>query len=83
MRGYVDDMADWLRCADVVAGKADPGTIAEAACCAASLIVTSSLQGQEDGNVDYVVRAGAGSHAPTPRGQAAEPPTTSPRCSPT
>jgi 1,2-diacylglycerol 3-beta-galactosyltransferase len=67
VRGYVEDMADWLRCADVVVGKAGPGTIAEAACCGVPLIVTCSLPGQENGNVDYVVRAGAGSHAPTPR----------------
>ena len=30
--GFVGNMADWLRCADVVVGKAGPGTIAEATC---------------------------------------------------
>ena len=33
--GFVDNMADWLRCADLVVSKAGPGTIAEATCCAA------------------------------------------------
>ncbi len=65
--GYISNMADWLRCADVVVGKAGPGTIAEAACCAAPLILTSSLPGQEEGNAAFVVQAGAGRHAPRVR----------------
>ena len=65
-------MADWLRCADMVVGKAGPGTIAEATCCAAPLVLTSFLPGQEEGNAEFVVRAGAGSYAPRPRDLAAE-----------
>jgi 1,2-diacylglycerol 3-beta-galactosyltransferase len=72
VRGFVDNMADWLRCADIVVGKAGPGTIAEAACCAAPLVLTSYLPGQEEGNAEFVVQAGAGSYAPTPRGLAGE-----------
>ena len=30
VHGFVDNMAAWLRCADIVVGKAGPGTIAEA-----------------------------------------------------
>ena len=72
VHGFVDNMADWLRCADVVVGKAGPGTIAEATCCAAPLVLTSYLPGQEEGNVEFVVRAGAGRYAPRPRDLAAE-----------
>ena len=72
VHGFVDNMADWLRCADVVVGKAGPGTIAEATCCAAPLVLTSYLPGQEEGNVEFVVRAGAGSYAPRPRDLIAE-----------
>ena len=72
VRGFVDNMADWLRCADVVVGKAGPGTIAEAACCAAPLVLTSHLPGQEEGNAEFVVSAGAGCYAPRPRDLAAE-----------
>jgi 1,2-diacylglycerol 3-beta-galactosyltransferase len=68
VHGFVTDMADWLRCADVVVTKAGPGTIAEAACCGAALIVGSSLPGQEDGNAEFVVAAGAGRPAPGPAG---------------
>jgi 1,2-diacylglycerol 3-beta-galactosyltransferase len=64
VRGYVGDMADWLRCADVVAGKAGPGTIAEATCCGVPLILTSQLPGQEQGNAAFVTAAGAGRYAP-------------------
>jgi len=64
VHGYVDNMADWLRCADVVVGKAGPGIIAEAACCAAPLVLTSYVPGQEEGNAEFVVSAGAGKYAP-------------------
>jgi 1,2-diacylglycerol 3-beta-galactosyltransferase len=67
VRGFVDNMADWMRCADIVVGKAGPGTIAEAACCAAPLVLTSYLPGQEEGNAEFVVRAGAGRYAPRVR----------------
>jgi 1,2-diacylglycerol 3-beta-galactosyltransferase len=64
VRGFVSNMADWLRCADVVVGKAGPSTIAEATCCAAPLVLTSWVPGNEDGNADMVVSAGAGRYAP-------------------
>jgi 1,2-diacylglycerol 3-beta-galactosyltransferase len=60
VRGFVDNMADWLRCADVLVTKAGPATIAEAAACAVPLVLTSHVPGQEEGNIDLVVRAGAG-----------------------
>jgi 1,2-diacylglycerol 3-beta-galactosyltransferase len=72
VHGFVDNMADWLRCADIVVGKAGPGTIAEAMCCAAPLVLTSYVPGQEEGNAEFVVRAGAGVYAPRPRRLAAE-----------
>jgi 1,2-diacylglycerol 3-beta-galactosyltransferase len=72
VRGFVTDMADWMRCADVVAGKAGPGTIAEAACCGAPLLLTSRLPGQERGNTGYVTSAGAGRYVPAARALAAE-----------
>jgi 1,2-diacylglycerol 3-beta-galactosyltransferase len=70
--GYVGNMADWLRCADVVVGKAGPGTIAEATCSGAPLVLTSFVPGQEKGNAEFVTGAGAGVYAPHPRQLAAE-----------
>ena len=60
VHGFVDNMADWLRCADIVVGKAGPGTIAEATCCAAPLVLTSYLPGQEEGNAEFVIRGRRG-----------------------
>jgi 1,2-diacylglycerol 3-beta-galactosyltransferase len=65
--GFVENMSDWLRCADVVVAKAGPGTIAEAACCGAPLLLTSHLPGQERGNARLVAEAGAGRSAPRRR----------------
>jgi 1,2-diacylglycerol 3-beta-galactosyltransferase len=70
--GFVGNMADWLRCADIVVGKAGPGTIAEATCCGAPLVLTSFVPGQEKGNAQFVTGAGAGVYAPRPRELAAE-----------
>jgi 1,2-diacylglycerol 3-beta-galactosyltransferase len=72
VHGFVDNMADWLRCADIVVGKAGPGTIAEATCCGAPLILTSYVPGQEKGNAEFIVSAGAGVYAPGVRQLAAE-----------
>jgi len=70
--GFVGNMPDWLRCADLVVGKAGPGTIAEATCCGAPLVLTSYVPGQEQGNAEFVTGAGAGVFAPRPRHLAAE-----------
>lgn len=67
VHGFVDNMADWMRAADVVATKAGPGTIAEALCCGVPLLLTSYLPGQERGNVEWVVDVGAGRYVPSPQ----------------
>lgn len=64
VNGFVDNMADWLRCADVVVTRAGPGTLAEATSAGAALLVTSHLPGQEDGNTELAVAAGAAVHVP-------------------
>jgi 1,2-diacylglycerol 3-beta-galactosyltransferase len=71
-QGFVGNMPEWLRCADIVVGKAGPGTIAEATCCGAPLVLTSFVPGQEKGNAEFVTEAGAGVYAPRPRQLAAE-----------
>jgi 1,2-diacylglycerol 3-beta-galactosyltransferase len=64
VHGFVTDMAAWLRAADVVVTKAGPGTIAEAACCGAAMLLTCRLPGQERGNPGQVTAAGAGMYLP-------------------
>jgi 1,2-diacylglycerol 3-beta-galactosyltransferase len=64
VHGFVPDIAAWLRCADLVVSKAGLGTIAEAACCGAPILLMSRLPGQERGGVQHVTRAGAGCFLP-------------------
>ncbi|NLG96681.1 MAG: glycosyltransferase [Chloroflexi bacterium] len=64
--GFVEEMPDFMRAADILVTKAGPGTICEAFIAGLPLILYSRLPGQEDGNVDYVVDNGAGVWAPRP-----------------
>jgi 1,2-diacylglycerol 3-beta-galactosyltransferase len=58
--GFVENMADWLRSADVLVTKAGPGIIAEATSCGLPMLLAGHLPGQEVGNTEIVARAGAG-----------------------
>jgi 1,2-diacylglycerol 3-beta-galactosyltransferase len=64
--GFVTEMPDFMRAADVLITKAGPGTISEAFIAGLPLILYSKMPGQEDGNVDFVVKEGAGVWAPEP-----------------
>lgn len=70
--GFVENMADWLRSADVVVTKAGPGTIAEATSCGVPMLLAGHLPGQERGNTEIVVRAGAGRPVRSRRGLRAQ-----------
>jgi 1,2-diacylglycerol 3-beta-galactosyltransferase len=65
--GFVREMPDFMRAADVLVTKAGPGTISEAFIAGLPIILYSRMPGQEDGNVDYVVSQGAGVWAPQPK----------------
>jgi 1,2-diacylglycerol 3-beta-galactosyltransferase len=64
--GFVTDMPDFMRAADILITKAGPGTISEAFIAGLPMILYARLPGQEDGNVDYVVGNKAGIWAPRP-----------------
>lgn len=64
--GFVNEMPDFMRAADILVSKAGPGTISEAFIAGLPLILYSKLPGQEDGNVGYVVDNDAGVWAPRP-----------------
>ena len=64
VEGFVSNMAEWMRAADIVVSKAGPGTIAEAQCADTPLLLTSYVPGQERGNVDFVISTGTGRYAP-------------------
>ncbi len=65
--GFVDNMADWMRAADVVVTKAGPGTIVEALCSGLPLLLTWYIPGQESGNLEWLVDIGAGRYVPRTR----------------
>ena len=62
--GFVHNMADWLAAADLLISKAGPGTLAEAACLGIPVLITGYIPGQEDGNIPWVERCGAGLYEP-------------------
>jgi 1,2-diacylglycerol 3-beta-galactosyltransferase len=62
--GFVTNMADLMRAADILVTKAGPGTICEALNAGLPMVLYSRIPGQEDGNVRYVVEEGAGRWAP-------------------
>jgi 1,2-diacylglycerol 3-beta-galactosyltransferase len=64
--GFVREMPDFMRAADVLVTKAGPGTISEAFIAGLPMVLYSRMPGQEDGNVTYVVNEGAGVWAPKP-----------------
>ena len=64
--GFVRDMPDFMRAADILVTKAGPGTIAEALNAELPIILYAKLPGQEDGNVDFVEQEGVGVWAPEP-----------------
>jgi 1,2-diacylglycerol 3-beta-galactosyltransferase len=64
--GFVNDMPDFMRAADIIVTKAGPGTIAEALIAGLPIILYAKLPGQEDGNVDFVISEGVGVWAPDP-----------------
>jgi 1,2-diacylglycerol 3-beta-galactosyltransferase len=64
--GFVQEMPDFMRAADILVSKAGPGTISEAFIAGLPVILYSRLPGQEDGNVGYVVDNNAGVWAPRP-----------------
>jgi 1,2-diacylglycerol 3-beta-galactosyltransferase len=64
--GFVREMPDFMRSADVLVTKAGPGTISEALNAGLPLVLYNRLPGQEDGNVRFVLAEGVGVWAPTP-----------------
>jgi len=64
--GFVENMPELMRAADVLVTKAGPGTISEAMACELPILLTSYVPGQEEGNVSYVIDHGVGKMVETP-----------------
>lgn len=68
IKGFVNNMDEFMRASDILVTKAGPGTIAEASICGLPCILSSFLPGQEEGNVPYVEENGFGCYKGTPDG---------------
>ncbi|MDQ6772294.1 MAG: glycosyltransferase [Candidatus Dormibacteraeota bacterium] len=64
--GFVDNMPELMRAADLLVTKAGPGAIAEALTTGLPLVLTSYLPGQETPNITFVVTRGIGVYVPHP-----------------
>lgn len=64
--GFVREIPEFMRAADVLVTKAGPSTLSEAFTIGLPLIIYDFLPGQETGNVSYVEQAGAGLFASGP-----------------
>jgi 1,2-diacylglycerol 3-beta-galactosyltransferase len=58
--GFTDQVHELMAESDLIITKAGPGTIAEALAMGLPIIITSWLPGQEEGNVEFVVRENVG-----------------------
>jgi len=65
--GFVTNMPDLMRAANLIVTKAGPSSVVEAINAGLPIILSSALPGQEEGNVRYVVDNRAGSWAPGPQ----------------
>ena len=65
--GFIREMPDFMRAADILVTKAGPGTIAEGLNANLPILMYSKIAGQEDGNVTFVESVGAGVWAPKPQ----------------
>jgi 1,2-diacylglycerol 3-beta-galactosyltransferase len=66
VRGFVDNMPDWMAACDCIVTKAGPGTIAEALISGLPIILSGYIPGQEEGNIPYVVDHGVGEYNTDP-----------------
>lgn len=55
VKGFVDNMPDWMAACDCIVTKAGPGTIAEALISGLPILLSGYIPGQEEGNIPYVV----------------------------
>ncbi len=66
VRGFVDNIHDWMRAASLLVTKAGPTTIAEALVVGTPMVLSGAVPGQEPPNVAYVTKTGAAVWAPSP-----------------
>jgi 1,2-diacylglycerol 3-beta-galactosyltransferase len=67
IRGFVNNMDEWMAACDCIVTKAGPGTIAEALSSGLPIILSGFIPGQEEGNIPYVLDNHVGVYNKTPQ----------------
>ena len=67
VKGFVDNIWDWMAASDCIITKAGPGTIAEALALGLPILLSGYIPGQETGNVPYVLKHGVGLYLEEPQ----------------
>lgn len=55
IKGFVDNMPEWMTASDMIISKAGPGTIAESLICGLPVLLNGFVPCQEEGNVPFVL----------------------------
>lgn len=66
VKGFVNNMSEWMAASDLIVSKAGPGTIAEAMIRGLPIVLSGFLPGQEAPNVKFVTDAGVGAFSRDP-----------------
>ncbi len=64
--GFCENVPELMGNADVLVTKAGPGSICEGFVAGLPILLYDAVPGQETGNIDYVVKQGAGAWCPSP-----------------
>jgi 1,2-diacylglycerol 3-beta-galactosyltransferase len=64
--GFTNDVSEWMAAASVLITKSGSNTIAEALVRGLPMILFDCVPGQEEGNPQFVIQAGAGAFCPRP-----------------
>ena len=67
VKGFVNNMEQWMNACDMIITKAGPGTIAEAYICGLPVLLNAFVPCQEEGNIEYVVRNQTGIFSKDPQ----------------
>lgn len=66
VKGFVNNMAEYMTACDCIITKAGPGTIAEALICGLPILLNGYIPCQEEGNVSFVLENGVGAYSEKP-----------------
>mmetsp|Transcript_9268 Transcript_9268/g.42056 ORF Transcript_9268/g.42056 Transcript_9268/m.42056 type:complete len:258 (+) Transcript_9268:939-1712(+) len=66
VKGFVNNMSEYMTACDCIITKAGPGTIAEALICGRPILLNGYIPCQEEGNVSYVLDNGVGAYSEDP-----------------